>query len=174
MSNGNKRPSAFQNEDWWACFIGWFILLLALIGWLPSPPKIATWTSLGAAFPKGASTLGTTIGLCITMGVLTFIGGIFMKYDLKRYIPGFIVIFAITFIAMVISKQAFIKKWGISYVLFALIFGLIISNFFKVPKILKAAGQTEFFIKIGLVCMGRRSCSPWCSRLGPSVWPRQF
>jgi uncharacterized integral membrane protein (TIGR00698 family) len=88
------------------------------------------------------------------MGVLTFIGGIFMKYDLKRYIPGFIVIFAITFISMVISKQAFIKKWGISYVLFALIFGLIISNFFKVPKILKAAGQTEFFIKIGLVCMG--------------------
>jgi uncharacterized membrane protein YadS len=39
-------------------------------------------------------------------------------------------------------------------VLFALVFGLIISNFFKVPKILKAAGQTEFFIKIGLVCMG--------------------
>ncbi len=132
MSNGNERPSVFQNEDWWACFIGWFILLLAFIGWLPSPPKIATWTSLGGAFPKGASTIGTTIVLLITMGVLTFIGGIFMKYDLKRYFQGFIVIFAITFISMVISKQAFIKKWGISYVLFALIFGLIISNFFKV------------------------------------------
>lgn len=154
MSNGNERPSVFQNEDWWACFIGWFIVLLAFAGWLPSPPKIATWTSLGAAFPKGASTIGTTFLLLITMGVLTFIGGIFMKYDLKRYFPGFIVIFAITFISMVISKQAFIKKWGISYVLFALIFGLIISNVFKVPKILKAAGQTEFFIKIGLVCMG--------------------
>lgn len=154
MSNGNERPSVLQNEDWWACFIGWFILLLAFGGWLPSPPKIATWTSLSAAFPKGASTIGTTIVLLITMGVLTFIGGIFMKYDLKRFFPGFIVIFAITFISMVISKQAFIKKWGISYVLFALIFGLIISNFFKVPKILKAAGQTEFFIKIGLVCMG--------------------
>ena len=59
-----------------------------------------------------------------------------------------------TFISMVISKQAFIKKWGISYVLFALAFGLIISNIFKVPKIMKAAGQTEFFVKIGLVCMG--------------------
>jgi uncharacterized membrane protein YadS len=33
-------------------------------------------------------------------------------------------------------------------------FGLIISNIFKVPKIMKAAGQTEFFVKIGLVCMG--------------------
>lgn len=155
MSNGNDRTPVLQNEDWWACFIGWFILLLALIGWLPGTPKIAKWTSLAAAFPKGGgSTLWTTIWLCIAMGVLTFIGGIWMKFDLKNYIPGFIVIFIIAFVSMVISKQAFISKWGISYVLFALAIGLIISNIFKVPKILKAAGQTEFFIKIGLVCMG--------------------
>jgi uncharacterized membrane protein YadS len=154
MSNGNDRTPVLQNEDWWACFIGWLILLLALWGVLPHPPKIGTWTSLSAAFPKGWSTLGTSIVLCIAMGVLTMIGGVFMKFDLKRYVPGFFILFAITFISMVISKQAFIKKWGISYVLFALAFGLIISNVFKVPKILKAAGQTEFFIKIGLVCMG--------------------
>ena len=154
MSNGKDRTPVLQNEDWWACFIGWFILLLALWGVLPVTPKIAKWTSLSAAFPKGWSTLGTTIVLCIAMGVLTFIGGIFMKYDLKNYIPGFAVIFAIAFVSMVISKQSFINKWGISYVLFALAIGLIISNIFKVPKILKAAGQTEFFIKIGLVCMG--------------------
>jgi uncharacterized integral membrane protein (TIGR00698 family) len=154
MSNGNKRTPVLQNEDWWACFIGWLILLLALWGVLPHPPKIGTWTSLAAAFPKGWSTLWTSIVLCIAMGVLTFIGGMWMKFDLKRYIPGVIILFAITFISMVISKQAFIKKWGISYVLFALAFGLIISNVFKVPKVLKAAGQTEFFIKIGLVCMG--------------------
>jgi uncharacterized membrane protein YadS len=154
MSNGKDRTPVLQNEDWWACFIGWFILLLALWGVLPATPKLAKWTSLSAAFPKGWSTLGATILLCIAMGVLTFIGGIFMKYDLKNYIPGFIIIFAIAFVSMVISKQAFINKWGISYVLFALAIGLIISNIFKVPKILKAAGQTEFFIKIGLVCMG--------------------
>jgi len=157
MSNGNGKidwSNLWKNEDWWSCWIGLFILLLAIIGILPHAPKIATWTSLTKAFPKGWSTLGTTIVLLITMGALTYIGGIFMKFDLKRYIPGFIVIFAITFICMVISKQAFIKKWGISYVLFALVIGLIISNIFKVPKILKATGQTEFFVKIGLVCMG--------------------
>ncbi len=98
--------------------------------------------------------MGTTIVLCITMCALTFVGAIFMKVDLKRYIPGFVIIFLIAFVSMVVSKQAFIKKWGISYVLFALVVGLIISNIFKVPKILKAAGLTEFFIKIGLVCMG--------------------
>ncbi len=169
MANGNGKidwSNLWKNEDWWACWLGWFILLLAIIGvqeakegkWvvglLPSIPKIKTWTSLGAAFPKGASTIWTTIYLCIFMGVLTMIGAAFMKVDIKRYIPGFIVIFALSFISIVISKQAFIKKWGISYVLFALIFGLVISNIFKVPKFLKAAGLTEFFIKIGLVCMG--------------------
>jgi uncharacterized membrane protein YadS len=154
MSNGNDRTPVLQNEDWWACFIGWFILLLAIIGVLPAAPKIAKWTSLAAAFPKGWSTVGTSIVLMITMGVVTLIGGAFMKFDLKRYIPGFIVLFAITFVSMVLAKQAFISKWGISYVLFALAFGLIISNIFKTPAVLKAAGQTEFFIKIGLVCMG--------------------
>ena len=32
MANGNDRTPALQNEDWWACFIGWFILLIAIIG----------------------------------------------------------------------------------------------------------------------------------------------
>ena len=166
MSNGNQRPPVLQSEDWWACFLGWFILVLAIIGlseveagkwvvnYLPKGPKIAKWTSLGAAFPKGIGTLGSTVGLFAFMGVLTMIGGAFMKLDLKRYVPGFIVIFFLAFVSMVLSKQAFLAKWGIEYVIFALIFGLIISNVFKVPKFLKAAGQTEYFIKIGLVCMG--------------------
>jgi len=169
MSNGNGGidwSNLYKNEDWWACWLGWFILLLAIIGvhevkegkWavgiLPAVPKIKTWTSLGAAFPKGAATIWTTIVLCIFMGVLSLIGAAFMKVDIKRFIPGFIVIFALSFVAIVISKYAPVNKWGISYVLFALVFGLIISNIFKVPRILKAAGLTEYYIKIGLVCMG--------------------
>lgn len=167
MSNGNSRTPVLQNEDWWACFIGWFILLLAVVGvheaasgkWaisiLPATPKIATWTTdLSAAFPKGMSTITTTLVMFVFIAVATLIAGFFLKFDTKRYIPGFLVIFLLTFVAMVISKQAFIKEWGISYVLFALAFGLVISNVFRVPATLKAGGQTEFFVKIGLVCMG--------------------
>lgn len=157
MSNGNGKidwSSLWRKEDWWSCWIGFFILLLAIIGILPNTPKIAKWTSLSATFPKGISTLWTTIVLFITTGVLTLIGAAFMKSDTKRYIPGYLVIFALAFISMVIAKQKTMAYWGISYVLFALVFGLIISNFFNVPKILKAAALTEFFIKIGLVCMG--------------------
>ncbi|MGD9303788.1 MAG: putative sulfate exporter family transporter, partial [Desulfobacterales bacterium] len=162
MANGNARTPVLQNEDWWASFIGWFILLIAIYGvaagssLLPATPKIGKWaSSLADAFPKGFwSTIGTGLVMWIFITVLTVIAGFFLKFDTKRYIPGFLLIYVIAFISMVISKQAFINKWGISYVLFALVFGLIISNIFKVPKMLKAAGQTEFFIKIGLVCMG--------------------
>jgi len=167
MSNGNQRPPILQSEDWWACFLGWFILLVAIVGlreveagkwavgFLPSGPKLAKdWTSLAAALPQGAEGWGATLGLFLFMLILTMIGGFFMKFDFKRYIPGFVVIFLLSLISIIISRQQFINKWGFEYVIFALIFGLIISNVFKVPAILKAAGMTEYFIKIGLVCMG--------------------
>jgi uncharacterized integral membrane protein (TIGR00698 family) len=167
MSNGTQRPPVWQSEDWWACFLGWFILLVALIGlreveagkWvvgiLPSGPKLGKdWTSLAAALPQGAAGWGATLGMFLFLLILTMIGGIFMKFDFKRYIPGFIVIFLLSLISIILSNQQFINKWGFEYVIFALIFGLVISNIFKVPEILKAAGKTEYFIKIGLVCMG--------------------
>ena len=156
-----KKGIDFSNllkaEDWWACWIGFAILAMAIFGILPHTPKIGKWTELSAAaiFPKGMGpTMVTTIKFVILAGILTTIAAAFMKLKVGEYIPGFLVVFVLTFVAMVISKQAFMKKWGISYVLFALIFGLIISNLFKVPKFMKTGGQTEFFVKIGLVCMG--------------------
>jgi uncharacterized integral membrane protein (TIGR00698 family) len=167
MSNGQGRPPVLQSEDWWACFLGWFILLVAIIGlreveagkWavglLPAGPKLAKgWTSVAASLPQGAAGWGSTLAIFIFMLVITMIGGAFMKFDFKRYIPGFLVIFILALVSIILSRQAFFAKWGIEYVIFALVFGLIISNIFTVPAILKAAGKTEYFIKIGLVCMG--------------------
>jgi len=146
--------SLWRKEDWWACWIGWFILLLAIAGWLPKTPKIASWTSLSQAFPKGAETIWSLIVLFVVTVVLTIIGAAFMKRDVKRYIPGYLAIYIIAFIAIVIASQKGIKTWGFEYVLWALFIGLFISNVLRVPNWLKPAVMTEYFIKIGLVCMG--------------------
>ncbi len=45
-------------------------------------------------------------------------------------------------------------NWGIEYVIFALLLGLLISNTIGTPEWLKPAVQTEFFIKTGLVILG--------------------
>ncbi len=150
--------SLWRKEDWWACWIGWFIVVLCTPGLqlMPKVPKISTWTALSQAFPKGIDTLGAAIILLVITLVLTAIGVRVMKRDVKGYIPGFILIFALSFLAILISKQVTIKYWGIAYVIWALLFGLIISNFFGVPSWLKASVMTEYFIKIGLVVMGQR------------------
>ncbi len=158
MSNEKGKidwSNLWRSEDWWSVWIGFFILLLAIYGLAPVAPKLGKWTELSAAFPKGgAATFKTVLILFAFTGVLTWIACLVMKKAGKSYLLGFAIIFGLSFLAILVSKQAFIKKWGISYVLFALAFGLIIGNFFKVPKFLKEAGQTEFFVKIGLVAMG--------------------
>jgi uncharacterized membrane protein YadS len=155
QKKGIDWSNLWKSEDWWSVWIGFFIILLTIIGVAPHAPKLGKWTELAAAFPKGgAVTFKTAFILFAFTGVLTWIACAVMKKASRSYLVGFAIIFGLSFIAMVISKQAFIKKWGISYVLFALAFGLIISNIFKVPKFLKDSVQTEFFVKIGLVCMG--------------------
>jgi uncharacterized integral membrane protein (TIGR00698 family) len=161
MANNGKIDwsSLWRKEDWWACWIGWFIVLLSspLVGSImPAVPKIAKWTALGEAFPHGIGTLWSTIILFVILCVLTAIGAAFMKLNVKNFIPGFAVIFIIAWIAFFIASNKFLKYWGLEYVIWALIIGLIISNIFSMPEWLKSVVQTEYFIKIGLVIMGQR------------------
>lgn len=57
-------------------------------------------------------------------------------------------------LAQLTAKIGFIKAWGFEAVFFSVIFGLIIRNAFHIPDWLKPAIQGEFFIKIGVVCLG--------------------
>ena len=155
MANkGVDWSSLWKKEDWWACWIGWFLLLLALIALLPAVPKLARWTEFSQAFPRGSEAFWSLTKLFLVLVIVTSIGAAAMKKSVKSFIPGFLVIYLIAFVALVISNQKGIHRWGFEYVLWALIIGLIISNILKVPKWLKPAIMTEFFIKIGLVCMG--------------------
>ncbi|MFA7246146.1 MAG: putative sulfate exporter family transporter, partial [Dehalococcoidia bacterium] len=103
---------------------------------------------------SGIATIWDTLILFVILAILSLIGLIFMKKDIKRFVPAFIVIFALAWLAVFIGKQSVINAWGLEYVIWALIFGLLISNTVGLPGWLKPAVLTEYFIKIGLVCMG--------------------
>jgi len=156
MANkGIDWSSLWKKEDWWACWIGWFILLFAIVGWVPATPKIGRWTTgLGQAFPQGMSIVGEVLIFFIFTGILTMIGAAVMKRDVKRFLPGYFVLVVIAVIATVIANQKGIRYYGFEYVLWALFIGLFISNVLKTPEWMKPSIMTEFFIKIGLVCMG--------------------
>jgi len=146
--------SLWNKEDWWACWLGFVILILAMIGILPAGPKFGTWATIDKAFPSGISTIWDTLIIFVILAVLCLIGLIFMKKDIKHYVPAYIDIFALAWLAIFEGKQSVINAWGLEYVIWALIFGLIISNTVVLPGWLKPAVLTEYYIKIGLVCMG--------------------
>lgn len=146
--------SLWTKEDWWACWLGFIILIVAIIGVMPDTVKFGTWATIDKAFPKGIATLWDTLILFVIMAVLSMIGLFFMKKDWKRFIPAFAVLFCLAWVSIFVGKQSVINTWGLEYVIWGLIFGLLISNTVGLPEWLKPAVLTEYYVKIGLVCMG--------------------
>ncbi len=146
--------SLWKKEDWWAVWIGFFILLLGIARWLPSVPAISKWTLVAGSFPAGAGTFGPIVLLFVITLVPTLAAMALVGKNVRQYIYGFIVVFGLAFLATWIGKNALVSQWGLEAVLWALFLGLIISNIWRVPDWLKAGAQTEFFIKTGLVLLG--------------------
>jgi uncharacterized integral membrane protein (TIGR00698 family) len=64
------------------------------------------------------------------------------------------VIFVLAAAGFLIAGNRSVNFYGMEYVLWALALGLLISNTVGVPRWLKPAVNTEFYIKIGLVLLG--------------------
>jgi uncharacterized integral membrane protein (TIGR00698 family) len=95
-----------------------------------------------------------SIYLGIIFLVLSIIAMALMGEKLGLYILGFPVVYIIAWLALFISGNYTIYEYGLEYVLWCLVVGLIISNVIGVPKWLKPAVKTEYYIKIGLVILG--------------------
>jgi uncharacterized integral membrane protein (TIGR00698 family) len=92
--------------------------------------------------------------ILIFFWILATVGASLMKLEVGKFIAGFPVIFIIAFIAQFLAGNYTILYYGLEYVLWCLLIGLVISNLFGTPKWLLAAARTEYFIKIGLVILG--------------------
>ncbi|MBQ5829900.1 MAG: putative sulfate exporter family transporter [Alistipes sp.] len=139
----------YLTEDWIVTFLSIPLLIIAgLATYLPNNgPKVPShldnleaWANIGVFF---------VIAL-----VVLYLGNLILKRPMKGLIPSFIVIFAIAVLAQWIAKIPAVKFYGFEAVFFSVIFGLIIRNLFHIPEWLKPAIQGEFFIKIGVVCLG--------------------
>ena len=141
-----KRLTAtFKNEDWVIVYAGAIVLLLASLfpEFMPKMPK--TLSAEGAwqqALIMFASILG-----------LTYICQAVLRRKMKGILLSLAVIFTLSLAAQVVANIPIIKEWGLESVFFSVIFGLIVSNVFGTPEWLKPAIQSEFYIKIGIVCL---------------------
>jgi uncharacterized membrane protein YadS len=94
------------------------------------------------------------IGLCIILAVFFGIGKAIMGTPFFQFVIAFPVVFLLAILAYMAETQALMKYWGFGFPLWAIAFGLLISNTIGTPKWVVPAVCTEFYIKTGLVLLG--------------------
>ncbi len=100
--------SLWKKEDWWAVWIGFFILLLGIARWLPSVPAISKWTSVAGSFPAGPGTFGPLVLLFVITLVPTLAAMALVGKNVRQYIYGFVVVFGLAFVI----AQTFNVLWA--------------------------------------------------------------
>lgn len=137
-----------KTEDWVIVFAGAVILALCLIF-----PSFMGNLKMPKTLETGASWLHAGYMFLFVL-ILTYITSLVLKKPIKGVFFSLLLIFVLALAAQLVSNIPIIKKYGLEPVFFSVIFGLIISNCFKVPSWMKPAIQSEFFIKIGIICLG--------------------
>ena len=153
ISTRSTFITLIKSEDWWAVWLGLILFCIGFSGVITSVPKPTIWTFN----PLNSFSLNSISSYLILTLILLVILSIAIKMisgKLALFIPCFFLFSILSLIAQVISKQSFFGTYGLEYVLWALIIGLLISNTIGVPDFLKPAIRTELFIKIGLVLLG--------------------
>lgn len=141
-----KWLEQFRVEDWVAVWMSIPLLLAAIFvpKSIPSVPSTligsVAWYNIAALF-------------AIVLAVL-YAGCALMGRRLRGLFPSLVVVFAVSLLAQLVAKIGVVKYYGFESVFFSVVFGLLIRNLWHVPDWMKPAIQGEFFIKIGVVCLG--------------------
>ena len=92
--------------------------------------------------------------LLVAMGAAFALAVHTMGEKAKTFFAGYVLVFLLAILAYFISTQTAVSAYGLPYAMWALLFGLLISNTIGTPNWLLAGSKTELFIKTGLVLLG--------------------
>lgn len=138
-------------EDWVVTLLA--IPLLILAGLAGEYPTIKSVIAIPSTLATADAWIGVGALFLIALVVL-YIGNRLLSRPLRGLFWSFVVVFALSLLAQLVAKIPGVKYYGFEAVFFSVIFGLIVRNCIRIPEWLKPAIQGEFFIKIGVVCLG--------------------
>jgi uncharacterized integral membrane protein (TIGR00698 family) len=123
-----------------------------IAAWVAANGKISK--AKAKATNKPFNRIPYLIGLAVIFGIFFGIGKAIMGQSFGKFFVGFFFVFFIAVLAYMGETQTTMKHWGFGFPLWAIIFGMLISNTIGTPKWVQPAVSTEFFIKTGLVLLG--------------------
>jgi len=110
----------------------------------------------GKTGAKAYNQIGYLILLGIVFALFFGIGIAAMGKSFAEFIKAFPFVFLLAILTYIVASQATMKAYGIGYALWAIFFGMLISNTVGTPKWAMPAVQTEYYIKTGLVLLGAK------------------
>ena len=158
---GSRKRFFNLSEDIWAVLIGAVLIMAVLatafsVRGLRFTAPVYKWHDPDSlirgvlSFPNLLLLAGIGVLFALVSAVaIHFSGG-----SVRKYLKGFAFIYLVGMISLVVAGNKTINYYGIEYVVFALLLGLLISNLTVLPTWLKEAARSEFFIKTGLVILG--------------------
>ncbi len=157
----NKNPFFPElPEDIWAIVISGLLIATILAGVFFLDIKLTTpvyqWENENDLQTK-VLTVNNLLLLVVIGTIFLFLSSLAVATsgnNITKYIAGFGVIFILAVLSLIIAGNKSISYYGVEYVVFALLIGLSLSNFFRLPAWLKEAARSEFFIKTGLIILG--------------------
>lgn len=143
------------HEDWTVVILGFIIIGISLFIFLPQVP-VFKWTNgndlINNVFEiKNIRTISFQFLYFTSIGT---IGTFLVGKSIKNFIYGLPIIYFLTIIALILAGNSEVKALNLEVVIFSLVIGLIIGNFFKLPEWFRSSLSTELFVKIGLVLLG--------------------
>ncbi|MCD0471602.1 YeiH family protein [Flavobacterium sp. JAS] len=143
------------HEDWTVVILGFIIIGISLFIFLPEIPifKWSTGTDLRNDVFDSINLKIILLQFIYFISIGT-IGAFLVGKSVKNFLFVFPIIYILTILALIIAGNTTIKGLNLEAVIFSLIIGLAIGNFFKLPQWFRSALSTEVFVKIGLVLLG--------------------
>jgi uncharacterized integral membrane protein (TIGR00698 family) len=155
------KKSFFKSltEDWWAVILGGIIIATTLLytgnGNAIHLP-VYKWSGSDELLNKILS--GNNLLLILENGfvflVLAAISVVLSGGNLKRFVTSFAFIYLLVVVSFIVGGNKSVAYYGLEYVVFALLIGLLLGNLTTLPPWLKKAVRSEFYIKTGLVILG--------------------
>ncbi len=146
------------SEDWASTLTGGLIILLVILIYaiqIGVPWPSFSWSNTDELTDKvfALDNLGHSLIVFIsTFAMVAF--ALLLSGKKWKDSAGFPVLFALTFIAMTLAGNVYMKDWGIETVIFSLLLGLFIRNVFGIPEWIRGVLNSEMYVKVGLVLLG--------------------
>ena len=172
LTGSTRLSELWLKEDWWAIWIGTIVLVVCLLAVVMSAGGAVSADGDGSVSPlKGwiskpggwvkdpLDSIGTTRlwgigGVFVASAVLFGLSVEVTERAGRRFLSGFPLVFALSVLAYVLAGQLVARYYSLSYALWALLAGLVISNTIRTPEFVRPAVRTELYIKTGLVILG--------------------